>query len=144
MPLHSLQAAYDVNSHPPSWVPSARTHRWPPVLRLLVHICDTCHLFPALHLYSGGWPCCSQSSKDQLQPVQQEDFIVSKLHLLQWDSALPCSSFLGCHPILHFYTHCIILLPQILIIYINLPPCNLLCSFHLLIRFSMLYKSSIK
>lgn len=111
MPLHSLQAAYDVNSHPPSWVPSARTHRWPPVLRLLVHICDTCHLFPALHLYSGGWPCCSQSSKDQLQPVQQEDFIVSKLHLLQWDSALPCSSFLGCYPILHSYTRCIVLLP---------------------------------
>lgn len=28
MPLHSLQAAYDVHSHPPSWAPSARTHRW--------------------------------------------------------------------------------------------------------------------
>ena len=55
----------------------------PPALRLLGHICATCHLFPALHLYSGGWPCCSQSSNDQLQPVQQEGFIVNKLHILQ-------------------------------------------------------------
>ena len=58
LPPHSLQAAYDVKGHPPSGAPSAGTHRWhilkAALLRLPVHICATCRLFPALHCPKEG------------------------------------------------------------------------------------------